>query len=140
MTTPELALVKDAVASGLIGVSEAFGSERVRAVPDGQGGAWIEISAVDLGGQYAQDASFAICLLPFTLPAADVYPLFLRADLSRRDGSPLGEGFTPTAVVWPGDPTARSVMQVSRRTRRNEFTLQTPVQKIQKVLDWVRSR
>ncbi len=35
---------------------------------------------VDLGATYSEPMSFAICLLPFNLPNADVYPLFVRPD------------------------------------------------------------
>ncbi len=121
-------------------ITEAYGADKVRVVPDDQGGAWIEIADVELGDPYAQDTTFVICLLPFTLPVADVYPLFVRHDLTRYDGNGLGDAFGATEVNWPGDPQPRPATQVSRRTRRGEFTLQTPLQKIEKVLDWVRTR
>ncbi len=139
MTTPDLADVKETVKTALADIIKAYG-DNVRVVPDGQGGAWIEIAEVGLGDPYAQDDTFVICLLPFNLPGADVYPLFVRNDLTRSDGNGLGEGFGTTSVAWPGDPEARPVVQVSRRTRGNAFVLQTPRQKIEKVLDWVRTR
>ena len=131
--------MKEAVLAAVAEIEAAYGA-KVHAVPDGQGGAWIEITEVVLGGPYAQKKTFVVCLLPFNLPNADVYPLFIRHDLTRRDGNGLGEGFAATEVSWPGDPQPRPVTQVSRRTRRSEFTLQTPLQKIEKVLDWVRTR
>lgn len=139
-TTPDLSGVKDAPATALADIVSAYGKDNARAVPDGQGGVWIEIADVPLGPPYAQTSTFVICLLPFSLPAADVYPLFIRNDLSRTDGGGLGEGLSSTSVSWPGDPQPRPVVQVSRRTRGNAFTLQTPRQKIEKVLDWLRSR
>lgn len=132
--------MKDAVQAAVAAITEAYGAEKVRVVPDDQGGAWIEIADVELGDSYAQDTTFVICLLPFNLPGADVYPLFVRHDLTRLDGNGLGEGFAATQVNWPGEPQPRPATQVSRRTRRSEFTLQTPLQKIEKVLDWVRTR
>jgi hypothetical protein len=132
--------MKDAVLAGLAEITAAYGAEKVRAVPDGQGGAWVEIADVELGELYAQPTTFAVCLLPFNLPNADVYPILVRHDLTRRDGNGLGESFAATQLSWPGDPQPRPVTQVSRRTRRSEFTLQTPAQKIEKVLDWVRTR
>jgi hypothetical protein len=137
MTTPDLAAVKQAVKESLDEILLGWGAERVRVVPDGQGGAWIEIFGAELGDPYIQDDTFVICLLPFNLPAADIYPLFVRRDLSRRDGQALGPGFALTEVAWPGDPQPRPIVQVSRRTRGG-FTLQTPRQKIDKVLEWVR--
>jgi hypothetical protein len=132
--------MKETVQAAVTPITEAYGAEKVRVVPDDQGGAWIEISDVELGDPYEQDTTFVICLLPFNLPGADVYPLFVRHDLTRHDGNGLGDGFAMTEVNWPGDPQPRPVTQLSRRTRRSEFTMQTPVQKIDKVLDWVRTR
>jgi hypothetical protein len=140
MTTPDLAGAKESVVAALAEVIKGFGSDRVCRVLDGQGGVWIEISDIELGSPYAQEQTFAICLLPFNLPAADIYPLYLRHDLSRLDGGALGEGFTVTALQWPGDPEPRPVTHVSRRTRGGGFNLQNPRQKIDKVLDWVRTR
>lgn len=128
------------MATALAEIVGAYGEDKVRAVPDGQGGVWIEIADISLGDPYAQASTFVICLLPFNLPSADVYPLFVRNDLSRADGKSLGEGFASNSVSWPGDEQPRPVTQVSRRTRGNAFTLQTPRQKIEKVLDWARSR
>ncbi len=134
-----MADLKQAVADGVAEITAAYGAEQVRVVPDGQGGAWVEITRLDPGAAYEQDETFLVCLLPFTLPAADIYPAFVRADLSRRDKQPLGPGFGVTQLQWPGEPHARPVVQISRRTK-GDFTAQTPVQKIEKVLTWLRSR
>lgn len=131
--------MKEVVQAALADINTAYG-KGVRVVPDEQGGAWIEIPEVDLGATYREPASFVICLLPFNLPNADVYPLFVRHDLARADGSGLGEGFAATPLSWPGEPNQRPVIQVSRRTRRSDFTRQTALQKIDKVLDWIRTR
>lgn len=131
--------MKEAVQAGVSAIVARFGDDRVRVVEDGQGGAWVEITDVELGDPYDQETSFVVFVLPFNLPNADVYPLFLRHDLSRRDHAALGEGFANTALSWPGDPNPRPVTQVSRRTR-GAFSLQTSLQKLEKVLEWVRSR
>lgn len=140
MTTPDLSIVKDAVRAGLADILSCFGDAGVRPIPDGQGGVWVEILDVNLGDPYVQESTFVIALLPFNLPAADIYPLFVRHDLTRRDGQALGEGFSQTTVAWPGDPEPRPVFQVSRRTRPGGFALQTPLQKIDRVLEWLRKR
>jgi hypothetical protein len=139
-TTPDLADVKEAVRSAAAAIIDAFGAERVRVIPDGQGSAWVEISDVELGETYTADTTFVIFLLPFNLPGADVYPLLVRRDLERRDGQGLGEGFAATDLQWPGDEQPRQVTQVSRRTRRSDFARQTALQKVDKVLEWVRTR
>ncbi len=111
-----------------------------REFPDRQGGAWVEVNELELGDTYVHDTTFLVCLLPFNLPNADVYPAFVRPDLARTDGQPLGEGFQATQVQLPGETQPRSVVQVSRRTREGRFVQQTPAQKVEKVLAWIRSR
>lgn len=137
MTTPEAATpLKNSVATAVEQLRGAFADHELRVVPDGQGGAWFEILDIDLGSTYEPARTFVVGLLPFTLPASDIYPLFIRADLTRCDGRPLGDAFQVTTLSWPGEPTARPVVQVSRRTRNN-FTAQTAAQKVGKVLHWV---
>src|SRR5687768_11603623 len=104
----------------------------MRVVPDGQGGAWVEFTNMPLGPPYAQDATFVVVLLPFNLPGSDIYPMFVRDDLSRLDGQPPGQSFQVTQLAWPGDPEPRPVVQVSRRTR-GSFAAQTAAQKVSKV-------
>lgn len=132
--------LKVAVNAAVAGIRAQFGADHVTVHPDGQGGAWVEITDLALGATYAQDTTFLMCQLHFNLPGADVYPMFVRADLTRIDGAPLGEGFQTTNAKWTGVPSVRPVVQVSRRTRNNQFSAQTPAQKIEKVLEWIRSR
>lgn len=120
-------------------IESSFGPDKVRLVPDDQGGTWVEITGLDPGEPYDQVDTFLICLLPFNLPGADVYPMFVRADLTRTDKRALGEGFQSTQLKWAGDPEPRPVVQISRRTK-GDFAVQTPLQKIDKVLAWLRSR
>lgn len=140
-TTPEQrVLLKSAVEGALAGLRAAYGDSRILVVPDGQGGAWAEIAEVELSRVYVQASSFAVFLLPFNLPGADIYPIFVRDDLARRDGAPLGEGLQSTILSWPGQPAERPVIQISRRTRGGAFTAQTAVQKVEKVFEWLRNR
>jgi hypothetical protein len=139
--TPEQRFVlKSAVERALEDLKKAYGEDRVLLFPDGQGGAWAEIREVELGPTYVQETTFAVFLLPFNLPSADIYPMFVRDDLARRDGAPLGVGLQRTSLSWSGQPTQRSVIQISRRTRGGAFTSQTAVQKVEKVLEWLRDQ
>lgn len=132
--------LKNAVRGAVSELRSQYGEGHVREIPDGQGGAWVEVDELQLGDAYVQDTTFLVCLLPFNLPNADVYPAFVRHDLTRADGQPLGEGFQLTQLQLPGDGQPRPVVQVSRRTREGLFVQQTPAQKIEKVLAWIRSR
>jgi len=137
-TTPDAA-AKSAVLRALEVIQDAFPDWSARTCPDGQGGLWVELTEVPLGPPYVQDDTFVVFLLPFTLPGSDIYPMFVRPDLSRFDGAPLGEGFAVTELSWPAEQVPRSVVQVSRRTR-GSFAQQTASQKVGKVLDWVMAR
>lgn len=131
--------IKAAVRVAARGIVTQFGDGNVTVYPDGQGGAWVEIADLYLGTAYTQDTTFLMCQLHFNLPSADVYPMFIRPDLTRTDGKPLGDGFQNTQAKWTGEPSFRPVIQVSRRTRNSQFTAQSPAQKIEKVLVWIRT-
>jgi hypothetical protein len=132
-------LLKAAVEEALAELRGAYGEEHVTVVPDGQGGAWVEILPVELGEAYVQPTTFLVYLLPFNLPGADIYPMFVRDDLARQDRGPLGDGLQRTTLSWPGQPSQRPVVQISRRTR-GAFASQSAVQKTEKVLEWLRTR
>ena len=132
-------LLKNAVRSAVELLQKANPSTALRVVPDAQGGAWIEMLDVTFGPTYVQGSSFVIFLLPFNLPGSDIYPFFVRPDLARVEGAPLGPAFQCTQLSWPGDLTPRPVLQVSRRTR-GAFATQTAPHKVAKVLDWIRTQ
>jgi hypothetical protein len=139
-TTPDQHFaLKSAVEDALAGLRAAYGEDQLLVVPDGQGGAWVEVREVDLGSTFIQPTTFVVFLLPFNLPGADIYPVFIRHDLARRDGAPLGDGLQLTALSWPGQPAERPVIQISRRTRGGAFASQTAAQKVEKVLEWLRN-
>jgi hypothetical protein len=137
-TIPDVPL-KQAVDDALSQIRACCEDVTINTYGDGQGGAWVELVDVPLGEPYTQDKTFLVFLLPFTLPGSDIYPMFIRGDLSRLDGRPLGEGFAVTELAWPGDPTPRPVVQVSRKTR-GSFAAQTATQKVAKVMHWVLSQ
>jgi hypothetical protein len=137
-TTPE-STAKSAVRQAADDIRQAFPDWGMNTVADGQGGLWVELTGVPLRAPYVQQDTFVVFLLPFTLPGSDIYPIFVRPDLARVDGRPVGDGFQATQLSWPGEAAARAVLQVSRRTR-GSFISQTASQKVVKVLDWVRTR
>jgi hypothetical protein len=138
-TTPEtVSVLKAAVREALESLANGFPAVAINVTPDGQGGAWIEMLDVPMGPPYIQATTFVVCLLPFNLPGSDIYPLFVRSDLTRVEGLALGDAFQQTQLSWPAEPLPRAVVQVSRRTRGG-FAAQTACQKVTKVLDWMRS-
>ena len=61
-----------------------------------------------------------------------MYPHFVRSDLQRKDGRPLGE-----AVTGGHTFLGRSALQLSRRSNRLNPAVDTALLKLMKVLQWL---
>lgn len=103
---------------------------------DGSGGAHVRVNDVPLGPPYAQPFSWFTFHITFQYPYADVYPHFVRPDLSRTDGKPLGDATSPGTT--PYDGTAG--IQLSRRNNRLNPARDTAAAKLIKVIEWLKSR
>ena len=100
-------------------IAAAFPESRLDVIEDGQGGAFVRLHDFPLVDRYQQASTWIGFQITHTYPYADVYPHFVRHDLSRRDGNPLGEG---TAT---GSFRNEPAIQVSRRANRhNPSTIQ----------------
>lgn len=128
-------MTKD-VAAAVEELREAFPDATVTAEADPQGGAHVTVEPVDPGQRYAQRETWIKFHITFQYPYSDVYPHFVRSDLSRHDGAPLGEGLS---VGHFGDGIGPAV-QISRRSNRLNPSVDTAALKLVKVLDWLRSR
>ena len=116
-------------------ISEAYPNCRLDSVEDGQGGAIVTVQDVPIEGSlYEQTHTWVGFHITHTYPYADVYPHFVRHDLSRRDGKPLGEG---TSI---GTFQKVPAVQISRRTNKLDPTSHTALLKLCKVLRWLTSR
>jgi len=125
--TPEVSQAIDELKS-------AFPTATVVAREVGDGGAHVTIDSVDPGAQYVQRETWVSFTIGFQYPYADVYPLFVRPDLSRVDGAALGEGIG--AATFDGQPAT----QLSRRSNKLNPSVDTAALKVTKVLTWLRSR
>lgn len=117
-------------------IRDHFPCSSVTIIGQDAGGVWVRIDNVELGGAWAQPMTFVIVHLASTLPFADIYPVFVRHDLSRADGLPLQPPVTPGHLAGPSGAQEPAV-QLSRRTR-GDASRQTAGQKIAKVLTWLR--
>lgn len=97
-------------------------------------GAVVIVDPVDLGEQYVQRETWIGFRITFQYPYADVYPHFVRGDLSRADGRRLGEGTSVTTFE------NRPAVQLSRRSNHLNPATDTAVIKLHKVLAWLRTR
>lgn len=114
-------------------IRDSFAECAVTVDSDGMGGAWVVIDSVPLGPSYAQDDSWVAFLITFAYPDADVYPHFIRPDLSRVDGAALGAGFSQSTWGLSGNPG----LQLSRRSNRLNPGVDTAAIKLLKVLKWL---
>ena len=125
--TPEVAAAVDELKA-------AFPGATVQARESGDGGASVTIEPVDPGTCYDQRETWLGFAIGFQYPYADVYPLFVRPDLTRSDGGPHGEGIALSS--FDGQPA----LQLSRRSNKLNPAIDTAVVKVVKVLEWLRTR
>lgn len=126
--TPEVKTAVDEIA-------EAFSNCRLETAEDGTGGAFVTLHGVSLDGYpYEQAETWVGFQITHTYPYADVYPHFVRHDLSRRDRKALGEG------ISMGSYRGQSAIQISRRAKRHNAVTDTALLKLCKVLRWLKSR
>lgn len=123
-----------AVLDAIEEIRGAFPESAVEVREDGEGGAWAIVEDVPLGGPFQEQVTWVGFRITFTYPYADVYPHFVRGDLQRADGTPLGEATSPTTFE------GRAAIQLSRRSNRRDPAIETALLKLLKVMEWLRSR
>lgn len=115
-------------------IRAAYPDTSVTITDDGEGGAYVTVEEVPLSDRYEQPVTWAGFRITFQYPYADTYPHFVRGDLVRRDGGPLGDGISPgTFLDLPA-------LQVSRRSNHLDPRTETALLKLEKVLQWLRTR
>src|SRR5438132_674792 len=103
-------MLKATVARAIDEIKRRFDGHSVTWVEDGDGGAKVTVHDLAVGKLYNQESTWLAAHIVYSYPDADVYPHFVRPDLSRVDGRPLGEGTSVQA--WEGHPA----IQLSRRS------------------------
>ena len=125
------------VAQAVDEIRAAFPDATVDVTEDGEGGGYVVIRDVPLAPIYRQPTTWIGFRLANTYPYADVYPHFVREDLFRRDGKPLGDDGKGASL---GKFQERPAIQLSRRSKRLDPTRDTALLKLQKVLRWLNDR
>lgn len=120
-----------AVAGAIDELRATFPEAAVTVREDEQGGAYVTVEPVDPGPLYVQDETWIAFHVTFQYPYADVYPHFVRPDLVRNDGQPLGAG------MGMGAFDGRPAIQLSRRSNRLDPASDTAAMKLLKVLRWL---
>jgi hypothetical protein len=123
-----------AVSEAIDEIKAAYPAAVVTSRDDGSGGAFVTVDPVDPGEIYNQRETWIGFQITFQYPYSDVYPLFVRPDLSRVDGQQLGEGMTLASF------DNKPAIQISRRSNRLNPESDTAEIKLMKVLEWLRHR
>jgi hypothetical protein len=92
----------------------------------------VTLHDLPLGDPYEQANTWVGFQITHTY--ADVYPHFIRHDIGRCDGKPLGAG--TSMANFRGQPA----IQISRRSNRLDPATDTALSKLLKVLQWLKSR
>ncbi len=123
------------VAEAIDEIRATFDGAVVTVKEDGEGGTYVRIDPVDPGIPYAQRQTWIGFRVTAQYPYADIYPLFVRPDLSRANGQALGEGMA-SGNSFDGQPA----VQISRRSNQLNPATDTAALKVLKVLRWMASR
>lgn len=127
--------ITEAVARAIEELKETFPDATVNVTPDGEGGAYVTVDPVPLSDVYQQVETWIGARITFQYPFCDVYPLYVREDLTRRDKAALGEAIS-TGVRF----NERMAVQLSRRSKHWNAAVDTAALKFLKALSWLRSR
>lgn len=132
MTAPEMENLTPEVRAAVAEISAVY--PHVSLEPDGNGGAHVVVEHLPLASVYRQRETWVEFHITYSYPRADVYPHFVRGDLSRVDGAALGE-----AASTGHSLRGRAAVQLSRRSNRLNPAVDTALLKLQKVLRWLNS-
>ena len=124
--------MKQNVANAVEDLKRAFPSSDVFNREDGDGGAYVIVEDVAIGGQYEPSYTWLGGHITALYPYADIYPLFMADDVRRVDGVAFEPPVTPGAQFLE-----RPALQISRRNNQTQSYPQTAVAKFTKVLHFL---
>jgi hypothetical protein len=127
--------VKPEVERAIAEIQKAYSETTVTVREDDEGGAYVILEEVAPGPAYREAVTWIGFRVTFQYPYSDVYPHYVRGDLSRADGRGLGDGMSQNQNF-----EGRPAVQISRRSNHLDPRTQTALIKLQKVLLWLAAR
>jgi hypothetical protein len=113
-------------------LKRAFHPSEVTVVDDNTGGAYVIIETVELGPRYNPCSTWIGGHVPALYPAADIYPVFIDAQVARMDG----KGFE-VPITLGHSFSGRAAIQISRRNNQIHLGPQSAVGKFTKILNFL---
>jgi hypothetical protein len=124
--------MKVEVSSAIEELKRQFSAAAFTAREDGQGGAYVVLEPITLGPKFRPETTWLGFQIPAQYPYADIYPVFIGANVVRSNGTAF------VAPVTAGHQfEGRPAIQVSRRNSAAQSGTQKAATKILKVLDFL---
>ena len=124
--------MKAEAAKGIEELKRQFDGATVHVREDGSGGAYVVVEPINIGSKYEPCETWIGFQITAQYPYADIYPLFIGGDVSRKDGI----GFQ--APITHGHKfEGRNALQISRRNSAAQSDTQKVVSKVLKVLHYL---
>ncbi len=124
--------MKVEVSTAIEELKRQFGSSSLTVREDSQGGAYVLMEPVEFSAKFRPAATWVGFQIPAQYPYADIYPVFMGADVQRADGV----AFQPP-VTAGHHFEGRGAIQISRRSAAAQSGSQKAVAKVLKVLDFL---
>lgn len=114
--------------------------------PDPDGGAFVLVHGIEIGSSFEPASSWVGFHITFAYPDADVYPHFIDPEVryvgSGEAPNQSPDGNLPTAMTrgatMPG--FERPAIQISRRSNRRDADSDSALQKLLRIVEFLRTR
>lgn len=123
--------MKPEIEQAIAELRAGFPAHPVEVDEEPAGGAFVIVNELPIGPRLAPATSWIGFTLGYQYPYSDVYPHFLRPDLSRADGGPLQAPLNAGSTM-PG--FNRPAVMLSRRSNRWNPARDTALHKLHRIL------
>ncbi|MGI8998816.1 MAG: hypothetical protein ACR2GO_03810 [Candidatus Limnocylindria bacterium] len=138
--------MKPDVEEAIKGLEASGISTGVRAEADSDGGAYVIVDGVAIGSSFEPDAPWIGFHIVWSYPDADVYPHFMDANVRYVGSGPApnqhAEGNLPTSLSRGATMGGYDLpaIQISRRSNRRSAGTDSALQKLLRIVEFLRTR
>lgn len=138
--------MKESVAAAIKEIIDAGIGTGVRTREDADGGAYVIVDGIPIGESFSPATPWIGFHIVWTCPDADVYPHFADPSLkyvgSNAAPNQYPEGNLPTAITRGGTMPGFEIpaIQISRRSNHRNAETDSALQKLLRIIEFLRSR